>query len=75
MTDFEKVKALFDELGIEHSDRLSWESDERRAKIAESGDRFIILQEGNRKISGYCGFWCQFVFDAHGKLIEVGIWE
>ena len=63
MTDFEKLKALFDEFGI-------WqvESEEEKYKA-------ITLNTKETKVVGYKCFFAEFKFDTDGKFIEVGIWE
>lgn len=59
MTDREKLKKLFTELGI------GFTEDENR----------IACEQGNGKIKGYSGFFTDFSFDGDGKFIEMGVWE
>lgn len=59
MTDFEKVKTLFTELGIGYE---------------VEGNR-IICEEGNAKIEGYLSFCAAFEFDEKGKFIKMELFE
>ena len=61
MTDFEKVAALFTELGITYEANANKTSIEIRAK------------EGT--VKGYLGFYTNFYFAVDGKFLTVGIWE
>lgn len=60
MTDYEKVKKLFEELSI-------------GMDTAESG--YIVLREGAPRVGGYTGFFTGFEFDSHGTFTRVGAWE
>jgi hypothetical protein len=59
MTDKDKLKTLFDEMGIQY----------------QSGTDYITLSEGDKKVSGYFGFYTRFDFDDKGKFEEVGAYE
>lgn len=63
-TDLEKVKSLFDELGIGHED-------------ATDGDEITLTLTAkfNEKVVGYSDFEAIFQFELNGKFKQVGIWE
>ena len=73
MTDLEKVKTLFEELGI------GFILDNVTSLHPEStlDDDIIIIScpEGNKKISGYNQFCTDFTFNKDGSFIEMGAWE
>ena len=73
MTDFEKVKALLDELGIGYTagecERYT------RDKTAWEDCLHITLEEGQEKVEGYCGFYTRFEFLPDGTFDLVGAWE
>ena len=60
MTDYEKMKGLYDSLGIEYE-----------ASQLEDEHSKIYLPEGK----GYCGFYCEFYFNKEGRFLEYGVWE
>ncbi|MCK9198702.1 MAG: hypothetical protein M0P49_03780 [Bacilli bacterium] len=60
MNDYQKVKDLFTELGI---------------NMLEEGNKIIVLEVNDKKIKGYYGFYTEFIFDQDGKFIEVAILE
>jgi hypothetical protein len=66
MTDYEKLKALLTEFGVEFR------------FVEEEGDckeKFIECFSGDNKVTGYSGFYTSFGFDRSGKFIEMGAWE
>ena len=71
MTDFEKVKALFDELGVGYKAGADkWAVKQRTmTSEAEWQDRLLIEPES------VGGSYIIFSFDINGKFIEVGAWE
>ena len=62
MTDFEKMKSLLDEFGVGYA-----------LESAEDDNR-ITCQYNHEKVIGYC-FYTEFIFDKHGKFLNIGIWE
>ena len=64
MTDYDKVKALFTELGIGFT-----EHDEK------DNVKVICCEAGSDKVIGYSGFFTDFEFDEDGKFIQMGVWE
>jgi hypothetical protein len=64
-TDLEKVKELFDYLGIEYE------------QVADTvfGHTITIEAGSCPKSKGYNGFITSFDFDLEGKFISMGIWE
>jgi hypothetical protein len=36
---------------------------------------YIRIDEGDRKVSGYGGFYTAVLFDANGEFIGIGAWE
>lgn len=73
MTDFEKVKTLFDELGIGYragkNERLT--ADHKKYEDCLT----IALEQGSEKVSGYAGFCTIFEFLLDGSFDVVGAWE
>jgi hypothetical protein len=63
MTDLEKTKKLFSELGIGFN-----ETERRGALILE-------LTEGREKIEGYTDFGADFRFNEKGEFLNVSIYE
>lgn len=66
MTDLEKMKSLFTELGIEEHPRLDWVGHE-----PPEGHSSIVLPHGK----GYVDFFVRFNFDEEGKFTNYGVWE
>ena len=64
MTDIEKVRKLFTELGIDFKNR----------KMRNGGSE-ILCEEGDSKIDGYALFYTSFEFDKDGKFFQMGAWE
>ena len=69
MTDLDKVKALFDELGIGYTHELT--ANPEYSPCAQ----WLELYEGDAKIGGYSCFFTTFEFDRNGNFIKVGAWE
>jgi len=67
MTDFDKVKALLDELGVGY--------DEENRDERNPYERGLVCERGMRKVEGYVGFHTSFVFDKDGKFKEMGAYE
>lgn len=72
MTDLEKLKALLDEWGVPYSEEVD-------------GER-IMVKHGNEmlgsaslpqsdKVTGYHGFFTEYVFAGDGSFVRVGAWE
>ena len=61
MSDFAKVKALFDVLEIGYT--------------ATSGKEIIECMHGDANIKGYFGFSTAFIFDQDGKFLYMGASE
>lgn len=62
MTDLQKLKNVFDDLGIEYEvARLNRDTE----------DVVLTLEEG----AGYWGFVCEFRFTKDGKFIEHSVFE
>jgi len=70
MTDYEKVKKLFTELGIGITEG-ALEDDGPNTKGRDIG----LINESNAKIKGYSGFQTYFNFNEDGKFLDVGLWE
>jgi len=73
MSDLEKLKALFTELGI------GWqEFGEGYNSESEMKTKFEIAvrcRSGNMLIAGYADFYTDFYFTAQGKFTCMGVWE
>ena len=67
MTDYEKLKNLLTEFGVKFKEC----SDEKYVNIV-CAYPYVMK---NSKISGYTGFYTKFIFNFHGKFIEMGAWE
>ena len=65
MTDYERTREFMESLDIGYTEDV----DTVGQKI------HILLQEGNKNISGYANFCTWFDFDLEGKFIQVGAWE
>jgi len=67
MNHLEKFKALLADAEIQYDIEI------------DNKDIIIRLHAGDRgettKITGYSGFFCEWVFDELGELTTVGIWE
>lgn len=63
MTDYEKLKQLLTEFGVEFE-----ESEGVRSKI-------ITTTEGSRKVDGYNSFYTAFEFNEDGVFLGMGAWE
>ena len=74
MTDYEKVKQLLDDLGVEYEAR---EDDTRYTKDRTGYEPCmkIISEEGMKKVSGYGGFIVVWNFNPDGSLNNLGAWE
>ena len=74
MTDYEKVKQLLDDLGVEYEAR---ENDTRYTEDQTGYEpcKTIICMEGMEKVSGYGGFIIDWDFNPDGSLKCVGAWE
>lgn len=59
MTDFEMLRKLLDQWGVEY----------------EHDKTSLTLTAGARRVGGYACFYSNFVFDSKGKFVEIGIWE
>lgn len=69
MTQFDRMKALFDEFGVKH-DVVEADADEaERTGYAKS----IVTDPESPH--GYWGFQASFSFDAEGKFVTWGVWE
>lgn len=55
MTDEEKLCKVLDEFGIEYEE------------LAGVNSHFIQFKKGMRKVEGYLGHFCEFVFDTNGN--------
>jgi len=64
MTDFEKLKGLLDEFGVEFS-----------VERDEHDDVFVCCKEGSKKVSGFSLFYTDFEFDEQGKFVKMGAWK
>lgn len=71
MTDYDKFKALFDEMGIPY--------DEGRNEQPNWGggpSPYLLLEVGShKKVVGYTGFACFYYFTDNGDFNKVGIYE
>ncbi len=63
MTDYEKLRAMLTEFGVECTVNLSMTS------------VTITIQEGGSKVDGHEGCYTEFLFGADGKFISMGAWE
>ena len=71
MTDLEKLKKTFDEMGLAYDIFLAKDlSPCNRDNIKDNWDTLLTIQEG----IGYMGFNCDFYF-LNGKFVEHGCWE
>ena len=74
MTDYDKLKQLFDEFGVEYDvikDAKRLTADETAYEPCKT----IRTNEGGKKVTGYFDFFTLFDFDLDGKFIEMGAWE
>lgn len=74
MTDLEKTKKFFDELGVEYTEKSAPYFEDA---IDPKGmpRQTLIFEQGNKKVIGYRNFCMQMYFDIDGKFVEMGIWE
>ena len=63
VTDYEKLKALFDEFGIGYDEMST-------GKLG-----YLRCKEGGEKIEGYVEFYTDFDFDKDGNFLTMGAWE
>jgi len=61
MKDVDKLKRLL------HGFNVGYKYSEK--------DNTIILEDGEKNIDGYIGFYTIFKFDRHGKFVGVGAYE
>ena len=71
MTDIEKLKALFDEVGIGYNLAGYMVG----SYGSEIGDLLLACHEGDYNVKGHPGFFTAFRFDKDGKFVEMGAWE
>jgi len=67
MPDIEKFRSLLDEFGVEYTKELY--------DFGHDTGIAVICQDGDSKVTGYCGFYTDFVFDTDGKFVRMGAWE
>ena len=74
MTDFEKVKQLLDDLGVEYAAR---ENDTRYTEDMAGYEpcMYIISEQGMKKVSCYGGFVVSWNFNPDGSLKHLAAWE
>lgn len=75
MTDLDRLKALFDEWGVEYT-----EPDYTGRFLGEPvyGDKKAVevrATDDNAKVGGYGGFFASFYFNQDGAFHAMGIWE
>ena len=68
VTDYEKVKKLFNELGIVYKELIG---EDKNLYIVCINDRL----DRSNKIDGYIYFSTDFIFDKDGKFIVMKIYE
>ena len=61
MTDLNSLGDMLNRAKIEYT--------EKEEKVKEDWVTFIVVEEG------YSGFFSQFEFDMHGKLLDMGAYE
>ena len=64
-TDYDKLKALLTEFGVQISEPGNGEME---AKV-------IGCYQGDAKVDGRPGFFTEFAFDKDGKFLNMGAWE
>lgn len=70
MTDLEKFKKLFDEVGLEYN--------EKEHGNPQGVEKIYLHLESDRrkgKIDGYLGFFVEIIFNLNGTFKTFGIWE
>jgi hypothetical protein len=74
MTDYEKTKKFLNDLGVEYEeDKYNFEVN---SEPKDDEVRIVLrLVQGMKKVKGYTGFICEFMFDVSGNFIEVDIWK
>lgn len=65
MKDIEKLAKLFDEFDVEYS----------YEDYTDDGTLNILVEEGNKNVTGYSGFYAFFSFDKEGKFIDISVGE
>lgn len=65
-TDLQKVKTLFEELGIDFKES---------PRPDPHGIVLLLEAKSSDKVKGYNGFHSEYEFDKDGKFLHVGIWE
>lgn len=65
VTDYERVKAMLTEFGVEFTEHKSVKGDLT----------FLQCKSGSEKVGGYSGFYTDFDFDKDGKFLGMGAWE
>lgn len=65
MTDYEKLKILLGEFGVEFAESVS----------EYNGRKLVHCVHGMKKVSGYPRFGTCFEFHPNGTFIEMGAWE
>jgi hypothetical protein len=63
MTEYEKLKKLLDEFGVGYEE------------LEYDNKKTIQTNQGQNKVTGYNGFYTEFIFTEEGKFIEMGAWE
>jgi hypothetical protein len=63
MTDYEKLKELLVEFGLDFEHVLYYP------------DKAIRLTAGSRKMCAYCNLYTEYLFNSEGEFIEVGIYD
>ena len=77
MNDLEKIKGLFDELGIgyRHEHRDNTKLGKYRTDEPDYTQVLILEAKVHDKVKGYSGFSSEYEFDEKGNFREVSIWE
>lgn len=70
MTDLEKLRELIEEFVIGYEEKRDDSECIIRFKTS-----FKLEKQEKKKVYGYTGFFCNFVFDSEGKFKSVGVWE
>lgn len=66
MTDYDKLKLLFDEFGVGYTEE---------PQDTESDRKEITCEDGSEKIKGYAMFYTVFVFNSDGSFNHMGAYE